>query len=182
MIDISQKEFTLLATHIKNQYGIVIKDEKKDLLVGRLYRLVEQMGMQTFTQYYKYLLRDTSGHAANLLINQITTNHTYFMREASQFDFLIKEMLPYWKKRIHDYDLRIWCAACATGEEAYTLAMIVDYFLGYEKKHWDSKILATDLSKQVLEHAEIGQYKVEEVSKLPVEWQSRYLKRIDEHS
>lgn len=179
MVNISREEFKMLASHIKEQYGIYIKEEKKDLLVGRLYRVLEQMEMKSFTEYYKYLVNDQKGLATNLFIDRITTNHTYFMREASHFEFLLKEVLPYWKDRISDRDLRIWCAACASGEEAYTLAMLIDEYLGKEKIFWDAKVLATDLSRQVLDKAQTGYYKEEEVEKLPILWQKNYFNKAE---
>ena len=180
MIKISREEYKLLATYIKEHYGIFLKEEKKDLLVGRLYRILEEKGFKNFTEYYKYLLNEKSGVAANLLIDRITTNHTYFMREASHFDFLMEQVLPYWKKRMVQKDLRIWCAACASGEEAYTLAILIDEFFGKEKIMWDTKVLATDLSRQVLEKAQMGYYKKEEVELLPIQWQKKYFTKFNE--
>lgn len=178
MIKISNEEFRILAAYIKENYGIALKDEKKDLLVGRLYNVLDELKMNSFSEYYKYLINDQTGQAANVLVDRITTNHTYFMREFSHFDVLKQQVLPYWKNRIQDKDLRIWCAACSSGEEAYTLAMIVDEFLGESKRFWDAKILATDISRQILEKAQAGVYKEEAISKLPLNWQKFYFKKV----
>lgn len=178
MVKISHEEFKMFATYIKEQYGIYLKEEKKDLLVGRLHHILDKMEMKNFTQYYKHLMSDSSGEATNLFIDRITTNHTYFMREASHFQCLMEEILPYWTGRITDRDLRIWCAACSSGEEAYTIAMVINDFLGKEKVFWDAKILATDLSKQILDKAQSGVYKKEDVMKLPIPWQKEYFNPI----
>lgn len=174
MLKITHEEFNLFSKYIKDNYGICLNKEKRELLVGRLYRVIEELNMSSFRQYYKYLLNDQTGTATNLFIDCITTNHTYFMRESSHFDFLIKEVLPYLRRTIRDGDLRVWCAACASGEEAYTLAMIIDEFTQREKMFWDKKILATDLSRQVLDKAQAGIYKTEGISKLPTKWQENY--------
>lgn len=178
MLKISHQEFQLFMTYIKENYGICIKEEKRELLVGRLYRVIKELNMNSFMEYYKYLLNDTSGSATNLFIDRITTNHTYFMRESSHFEVLIKEVLPYWHKKAWDRDLRTWCAACASGEEAYTIAMVIDEFTKKEKIFWDKKILATDLSRKVLDKAQAGIYKTEEVRKLPTQWQGAYFKKV----
>lgn len=180
MVKITQEEFYKLTAYIKRQYGINIKEEKKELLVGRLYRTLEKMQMKSFSEYYDYMVSDKTGKAVNQLIDRITTNHTYFMRESSHFDFLRQEALPYWENRIADRDLRLWCAACASGEEAYTLAMVINEFLGKSKMFWDAKILATDLSRQVLIKAERGFYKREDIKNLPLEWQKAYFEKVDE--
>ena len=179
MIAITDKEFKLLAEYIEDNYGIQLKKEKQMLVVGRLHNVLEQMGFSNFTQYYDDLIADKSGGAARILIDKITTNHTYFMRETDHFYFFRDEVLPFLRHTVKDKDLRIWCAASSSGEEAYTLAMIVDEFFKEDKIGWDTKILATDISSNVLEIARQGIYSYERILPLPREWQARYFKKYD---
>ncbi len=179
MIAITDKEFRLLAGYIEGNYGIQLKKEKQMLVIGRLHHVLEQMGFSTFTEYYNYLIADKSGGAVMTLIDKITTNHTYFMRETDHFHFFRDEVLPFLYRSIKDKDVRIWCAASSTGEEPYTLAMIVDEFFKEGKIGWDTKILATDISNHVLEVAKKGVYSNERILPLPSQWQTKYFKRYD---
>lgn len=180
MLRITHKEFTLLSNYIKSNYGIQLKENKKNLLVGRLQNVLRQEGFDSFTDYYNYILADKSGRAVTTLIDKITTNHTYFMREADHFYYFKDKVLPKLVSNIKDKDLRIWCAACSTGEEAYTLAMIIDEFFGKEKSSWDTKLLATDISEKVLNIAKQGIYSREDIASLPASWQLKYFRRYDE--
>jgi len=182
MVTITQKEFQELADYIKSRYGIYLKKEKEAFLVGRLQRVLEQGGFTNFTDYYNYITNDKSGDAVNTLVNRITVNHTFFMRESDHFYYFRDIVLPYLVNTVKDKDLRIWCAASSTGEEPYTLAMVVDDFLGKDKKNWDAKILATDLSSRVLDIAKKGVYDGECVAPLPATWKMNYLKKIDDQS
>lgn len=111
---------------------------------------------KTLKQYLEYILSDKSGEALNILINKITTNYTFFMREAEHFYFFRDKVLPYLLSTVKDKDLRIWSAGCSTGQEPYTIAMIIDDYLKEDKKLWDTKILATDISSKVLNEAMEG--------------------------
>ncbi|UMZ73049.1 CheR family methyltransferase [Natranaerofaba carboxydovora] len=179
MLKLTTKEFQLLAEYIKNNYGITLKDEKKHLVLSRLQNVVKQMDFSSFTEYYNHLVADTSGCSVSVLIDKITTNHTYFMREAKHFYYFRDEVLPYLKETVKDKDLRIWCAACSTGEEPYTLAMIIDEFFGEEKRYWNTQILATDISHSALETAKKGIYSNEQLLPLAKRWKISYFKKID---
>lgn len=179
MLTITDAEFRRLADYIKKNYGIYLKDSKKALVAGRLNNLLVNKNFDNFTDYIDYLLADKTGAAITELINKITTNHTFFMREADHFYYFRDQVLPYWVRNIPDKDLRTWCAACSTGEEAYTLAMIIDQFFGSSMKEWDTKILATDISRQVLETAQRGIYSGERIAPLPAAWKANYFRRID---
>lgn len=178
MVQITPKEFKQLAALIEAEYGIHLKPEKATLLTGRLHKVLEELGFSTFTQYYDYLVKDRSQTALATLVDKITTNHTFFMREAEHFDYFYHTALPYIKRTAQDKDLRVWCAASSTGEEPYTLAMLIDDFFEGEKHLWDLKILATDISEQVLETAVAGIYTQEAVSALPKHWQNKHFKRL----
>ncbi|MHB8130840.1 MAG: CheR family methyltransferase, partial [Mobilitalea sp.] len=182
MTNITQKEFRLLSEYIEVHYGIYLKDEKQSLLAGRLQNVLIQMGFQNFTEYYNYLSADKSGEAGIVLVDKITTNHTYFMRETSHFYYFRDTVLPFLQNTVKDKDLRIWCAASSTGEEAYTLAMLVDEFLRNDKMWWDAKILASDISSSVLDKAKTGIYSKEQIAPLPVQWKNHYFNKHDDKS
>lgn len=182
MLKITEKEFQLLTDYIKSNYGISLGSQKKALVIGRLHKVLNDMGFTTFSQYYEYLIQDVSGERARQLADRITTNHTYFMREAAHFDFFGNSVLPYLKANVKDKDLRIWSAACSTGEEPYTLAMIIDEYFGRDKIGWDTKILATDISDKVLNVSKRGIYSLEDIDPLPNHWKYTYMDRLDQHN
>ncbi len=179
MVEITRKEFQQLSDYIKANYGIRLKEEKMTLVSGRLHNVLQQEGFSNFTEYYHHLVTDKSGDAVITLIDRITTNHTFFMRETSHFHYFRDKVLPYLSDTVKEKDLRIWCAACSTGEEAYTLAILIDEFFGKSKMWWDTKILATDISEQVLETARKGIYSNERIAPLPASWKSAYFKTYD---
>ena len=100
-----------------------------------------------------------------MLINKLTTNHTYFLRENEHFDFYKQQVLPWVDETSKTKDLRVWSAGCSSGQEPYTLAMITHDYLGNKLSSWDSTILASDISDKVLMTAKSGVYSKEELSK-----------------
>lgn len=182
MITITQKEFGLLTAFIKTNYGIYLKSEKETLVIGRLQNVLIQNGFTSFSQYYDYLMADKSGMAVSTLLDKITTNHTFFMREAEHFIYFKETVLPYLERVVTDRDLRIWCAGCSSGEEPYTLAMILDEYFDKNRLYWDKKVLATDISSKVLEEAVKGIYKSKEMEVLPSIWKLNYITKINEEN
>jgi len=179
MFEISDEEFRTLAGYIHSNYGIKLGEHKKSLVVGRLKNILLQKKFSNFAEYYKYIAADKTGDAVSTLIEKITTNHTYFMREADHFYYLRDVVLPYLAGTVKSKDLRIWSAGCSTGEEPYTIAMILQDFFGPEKPQWDTRILATDISSRVLGIAKKGEYTNKEIEVLPMSWRINYFKRID---
>jgi chemotaxis protein methyltransferase CheR len=177
MIEITQPEFHTLINYIKGNYGIdLIK--KKNLIEGRLSNVIVDKGFNSFGEYLKSIHEDKSGSEAIFLIDKLTTNHTYFMRESMHYEYLENNFLPYAKENIKDKDLRIWSAGCSSGEEAYTTAMIIQEFFGSEIGKWDTKILATDISASSLKAGKEGIYSELDVKKLPEKWRWKYFKQI----
>lgn len=179
VVTITEKEFKQLADYIQANYGIHLKKEKMALVTGRLQKVLQQSEFNNFTDYYQYLISDRSGTAAVTFIDKITTNHTFFMREADHFYYFRDKILPFLKGTVKSRNLGIWCAGCSTGEESYTLAMILADFFGAEKSGWDTKILATDLSGQVLDIAKAGIYSNERIAPLPLQWKLNYFRKYD---
>lgn len=182
MITITDKEFKQLSKYINANYGIYLKEEKRSLVMGRLFNVLTQNNFNNFSEYFNYVVSDKTGKAINALIDRITTNHTFFMREADHFYYFKDKVLPYLASTVKEKDLRIWSAGCSTGEEPYTLAMIIDEFFGNEKMWWDTKILATDISSKVLNTAIEGIYSNEEIATLPVSWRLKYFKKLDDEN
>ena len=131
------------------------------------------------SDYLDFVIADKTVHASNAMINKITTNHTFFMREAEHFNYFREYVLPFLKGAVTNKDLRIWSAACSTGEEPYTLAMIIDDYFGREKVFWDTKILATDISEKVLGIAKKGIYSNEKIKAVPSDWKTRFFNEYD---
>lgn len=179
MVEITDKEFKQLTEYIKKNCGIYLKEEKKTLVTGRLYNVLIESNCRNFTEYFNLLQSDKSGEIVTKLINKITTNHTFFMREADHFNYFNNKILPYLEKTVRDKDLRIWSAGCSSGEEPTTIAMIINDYFGREKMWWDTKILATDISDRVLEKARKGEYSNEQLASLPTNWKNVYFEKIN---
>jgi chemotaxis protein methyltransferase CheR len=182
LITITPKEFKELTAFIKANYGIYLKQEKEALVIGRLQNVLVQNGFKSFSEYYGYLMADKTGTAVSTLLDKITTNHTFFMREAEHFAYFKDNVLPYLEKKVTDRDLRIWCAGCSSGEEPYTLAMILSEYFEQSNLYWDKKILATDISSKVLKEAQDGIYSNKEIETLPAKWKLAYINKIDKEN
>lgn len=176
---ITDVEFKQLTKYIKDNYGINLKEEKRTLVIGRLHNVLIQNGFSSFSQYFDHIVSDKTGNAVVTMINKITTNYTYFMREADHFYFFRDKVLPYFSGTIRNKDLRIWSTGCSSGEEPYTLAIIIDEFFGKEKMLWDTKILATDISCKMLEKAKEGIYEDGRIENLPANWRLNYFKQLE---
>lgn len=177
---ITDSEFNRIVAYVKKNYGIDLS-QKKVLVSGRLENYLARNGYSGYNEYMSKVESDPKSEAATDLINVLTTNHTYFMRESQHFDYMTNVALPWAKARAaRDRDLRIWSAASSTGEEPYGLAMVVMDFLGLEQKNWDARILATDVSTRVLMHASRGVYLKEDIEPVPLKWKQRYFKQISE--
>ena len=179
MQEMTDKEFSIISDYIKNNYGINLSSDKKSLVYSRLKNILERKGFNNFTEYYEHLVKDETGIEAITFIDKITTNHTFFMREIDHFEFLKEKVLPYIETTSRDKDVRMWCAGCSSGEEAYTLEMILtDYFKN--KGNWDTELLATDISTEVLKKAIKGVYTKDQVKPLNNEWKNNYFKSIND--
>lgn len=177
---ISDNEFNRIVSYVRGRYGIDLS-KKKVLIMGRLENYLLRQGYSSYNAYMDEVENNPSGEEAANIINVLTTNHTYFMRESMHFDYLRDVVLPELKeKEKAKKDLRIWSGASSTGEEPYTIAMILKDFFGLEHSQWDTKVLATDISTRVLEHASKGVYLKEQVDPLPPKWKNRYFTQISE--
>jgi len=177
---LTDREFKDLLSFVYNTYGIDLS-RKRQLIEARLSNTLKSKGISTFEQYLKILKADKTGEEITTFLNKITTNYSYFAREADHFDFLVKTALPQLTKRTNK-ELRIWSAGCSSGQEPYTLAMAIDQYFGDQKKHWDTAILATDISTNVLAKAQTGIYPLKDIENLPAVWKSKYFSKLGEDS
>jgi chemotaxis protein methyltransferase CheR len=164
---ISDQEFALFQRLICKIAGISLADSKKILLVGRLQKRLQRYGLSTFSQYYRLLASNDHPEELQTMVDLLTTNETYFFREPKHFDFLRDEILFKWRG---PNKLRIWSAASSTGEEPYTLAMLLAEHM--RNDHWE--IVASDLSTQVLEKARRGHYPLERNEGIPANFLAKY--------
>jgi len=174
---ITDREFELFRTLILKETGILLTDQKRSLVCARLAKRLRRLELSTFSQYYDYLrTRDPGGDERRELVNCITTNKTEFFREPHHFDFLRRRVLEPLARSAASggqRKLRIWSAACSTGEEPYSLAMTVAEVL-QPLGSWDIRILASDIDTQVLERAALGRYPREAGEQLSPERRRRW--------
>ena len=178
---IEDQDFFKLRDHVKSHFGVNL-EKKRTLIEGRLTNSITQSGFENFHEYLEDIYKDRSGAKMNALMTKLTTNYTYFMREETHYRYMEEVSLPYWVSTIRDRDLRIWSAGCASGEEAYTTAMVLSEWFGFKKKEWDTTILATDISIRVLDMAKQGVYPEEHFENLPKAWKDKYFNKIGDET
>lgn len=172
--------FSRLASFIHAELGIKMPDVKKSMLQGRLQKRMRRLGLGSYEEYVQYVFTP-EGVEQELpqLINSVTTNKTDFFREPKHYEVLVRQVLP------HVVDLssaglkrklKVWSAACSTGEEPYTLAMVLSEF-GETCPGFHFSILATDISTKVLEKAMTGIYGEEKIEPVPSPLRKKYLLR-----
>jgi chemotaxis protein methyltransferase CheR len=171
-IEITPDEYDLVRKLVYERAGINLGDNRQHLVQARLAKRIRMLSLSGFREYFKFLESDRNKDEMIRLIDAICTNTTFFFREADHFDFLAESL----RSRIRDenwdqkrYTLRIWSAACSSGEEPYTLAMVVQKVLR-EFPSIDFKILATDLSQKILAQAMTGRYDAQKLKIVPEEY------------
>lgn len=183
LVQLSDKEFTYITKLLFDRFGIFLGDQKRVLVAGRLSKRLRELNLPNYTEYIEYLTADKTGAELTELINRITTNHTFFFRERDHFDFLEKTVLPSLdseKTGIPAQPLRIWSAGCASGEEVYSLSMLLREYYGPRFAAVDSGLLATDISLAALREAEAGEYNIGKMRELPASYRNTYFLRKDE--
>ncbi len=173
-LEITENEFQRLVKYMYDNFGINLS-AKKVLVQGRLGNMLHDRGFKNYNEYLDAVMADKSGAEVTTILNKLTTNHTFFMREPEHYTFLKDVILPYMTQTCKgDHVLRIWSAACSSGEECYTTAMLMDQYFGAEKAKWDTRILATDISQDVIGKAKRGVYSEDGMKGLSNEWKARY--------
>ncbi len=177
-MEITEAEFQRLVKFMYDNFGINLS-AKKVLVQGRLGNMLKERGFTNYNDYIDTVLKDTTGAEVTTILNKLTTNHTFFMREPEHYTFLKETILPYMVETCSkDHVLRIWSAACSSGEECYTTAMLIDQYFGAEKAKWDTRILATDISQSVIGKAKTGIYQEDGMKGLSNDWKARYFNNL----
>ena len=175
----SDDEFSLFSNLIYSQLGIKMPPSKKLMLTSRLNKRLKALGYRSYKDYYDFIMTESGTSCEfNRMIEAVTTNKTDFFRESAHFDLLMRTILPelkegdsYKKKGI----LKAWSAGCSTGEEAYTLAMVMSEF--FSGRNREFSIFATDISIKVLKTGMNAIYKEETIGPVSPEMRKKYLLR-----
>ena len=179
MMTLSNEDFHRLVNFIKSNYGIDLS-KKKQLIIGRLSNKLSAMGIRSFKEYIDRIIQQKDPKDTETLLNYLTTNYTFFMREEAHFNFFSKTILPYLEQVKKDHVLSIWSAGCSTGEEPYTLSILLKEYFGSKARLWDTRVLATDISQNALTAAQTAVYDRESLSRLPDSWIRKYFRRTSE--
>ena len=175
----SKGDFEFLAALAYQHAGISLSDSKRNLVYGRLSRRLRALGLSSFGEYRQYLDGDDS--EIERFINSISTNHTKFFRESHHFTHFrstVAEVFAQQDQKKIVRRLRVWSAGCSTGEEPYTIALVLQREIADLARH-DVKILATDIDTDVLAKASRGEYAAEALENIPDPF-CRYFKPVDE--
>ncbi|HOP41775.1 MAG TPA: protein-glutamate O-methyltransferase [Geobacteraceae bacterium] len=178
----SVRDFRLFSSLIKDNCGIRMPESKKFMLESRLRKRLRQLEFESFRDYYDYLTSPT-GIKTELvnMIDVVTTNKTDFFRESAHFSYLVDSLLPGIPTTELFNGIRIWSAGCSSGEEPYTLAMVLSEY-SRTRQEFSYSILATDICTTVLESARLGIYEEEKIAPIPLELKKRYLLRSKDKS
>lgn len=176
---ISDRDFEQLRDYIYNLCGIYFQSSKKYFLESRLGRRMEATGTTTHAEYYQLLRSPRGAGELKFLMDEITTNETYFFRNPPQLNALETKFLPEiveTKAKIGFRKLRIWSAASSSGEEAYTLAMVLLEKRNTLLKDWIIEIIGTDINETVIAQAKDAVFNAYSVRNMPESYKRKYIK------
>lgn len=168
-VPVTDKEFLLFQGLVKQCTGIFLPIHKKPLLVSRLGKRLLATQNSTFSQYYSFINQKSQAAERQLALELLTTNETYFFREPKHFAYLKDVIIPKW---VGKGEMKVWSAACSSGEETYSIAMVLDE---YCKTRWS--LLGTDINTQMLEMARKGIYINERAEHIPQLLKHKYCKK-----
>lgn len=173
MTKLSFEEFSRLRDYVYRHTGITFDDQKLDFVAKRLAKRIDDIGVGSAGEYLRYLkFSDPRGAELQAFINLLTTNETYFFREFDQLAAFAEHCLPELvekKERLAMRRIKIWSAGCSTGEEPYTIAIILREMLE-EPDEWQLDVLGTDIDTRVLRQAKQGVYDKRSVKDVPPEY------------
>lgn len=178
-LGLTESAFAILRDLIHEKTGIFFSNDKKDILSDKLSARVIELGFNSFIDYY-YLLKydENSSDEWKVLLNLITVNETYFWREFDQVKSLVNDIIPNYAIRYPNKPIRIWCAACSTGEEPISIAIAINE-AGLFEKH-KIEIFASDANSEVIQKAYSGIYRERSFRVLPEELKHKYFIKKDE--
>jgi len=171
------RDFARFQKLILSETGIYLAPVKKALLTGRLGSRLRQLGLTKFSEYFELVTSDPAELVE--MLDRVCTNETHFFRDPRQFEFLRTVVVPEWQRQAaagtRDRAIRIWSAACSTGEEPYSIAMTLKSLLDDCKPAWRIEILATDLSTRVLAKAEEAIWPAAKCNEIPATLLKQYM-------
>ena len=171
---IRDDEFALFQALVRREAGIALGDHKRPLLISRLCPRMRAVGARTFAEYHRLVTGPDGGAELVQMLDCICTNETHFFREPAQFRFLEREVIPTWIQG-GPRGIRVWSAACSTGEEPYSVAMTLLHHL--PSSGFPIAILASDLSTRVLERARRAIWPLEKAEEIPPDYLHAYMLR-----
>jgi len=176
ILEVSDREFALFQSLIRREAGIYLAPSKKPMLISRLMRRVSALKLTSFGDYYQYVICGGQEEMVRLL-DAISTNETWFFRNSKHFAFVKDELSPHWNFEAQagrrPRRVSAWSAGCSSGEEPFSLAMILlDALAG-----WDLSVMATDLSSRVLERAQAATWPLDKSQDIPGPYLKRYMLR-----
>jgi chemotaxis protein methyltransferase CheR len=174
-IQLSDSDFTRLSNFIYSNYGIKLSISKKIMLQSRLLARLKANNMDSYKEYCDFVLSGKSDESEIVhMIDLISTNKTDFYRESAHFDFMKQVTLPEFLENNSGKPMTVWSSASSSGEEAYTISMVISEFLEGKKK-FDFSVFGTDISTRMLEKASLGIYPLERVDDIPLSQKKKYL-------
>lgn len=176
-IAMTDAEFNRLVGYVHENYGIDLS-RKRVMIQGRLSNLLASRGFTDYSSFLNMVFSDKSGTEVVNLMNRLTTNHTYFLREPEHYEFLRNTFLPALEKKKKNKIIYLWSAACSSGEEPYTNEIELLEYFGANAKQWDTKILATDISTRVLAKAQQGIYHKDSMKNLSEDVKRKYFTSV----
>lgn len=177
--ELTDAEFQAISNLVKDFAGINLHEGKRELVKARLNKRLRALGMTNFQQYLDYVQKDPGGEEFVVMLDALSTNLTFFFREPEHFKYLSGEVLPgLLKRNAASKRIRVWSAGCSSGEEPYSIALLLSEFLA-DKKGWDARVLATDLSTRVLGVAKRGIYEFRRLKDVPSQCIGRYFECVD---
>lgn len=172
--ELSESDFQAFSNYIYNEYGIKMPPIKRVMLQGRLLKRIRELGMHSYTEYKDYFFsKDGQERELYNFLNVITTNKTDFFREPIHFDYLTGNVLPDFVKMTPTKVFKIWSAGCSSGEEPYTMSVVLNEFKRLNPT-FNFSITGTDISSQVLEKAAKGVYAEQKIDFVHLDLKKRY--------
>ncbi len=168
---VSAKAYQAIRDFIYSEAGIDLGDSKQMLVSSRLNKRLKHYQLQNFEEYANLLKNSAANEERQMAIDLLSTNETYFFREPAHFDHLRETVL---RSHPKNQTFRLWSAASSSGEEAYSLAMVLDDFFG-RRVNWE--IFGSDISRRIIEKADKGLYQTHRIDAIPKDYLSRYCRK-----
>jgi chemotaxis protein methyltransferase CheR len=169
---LSDRDFNKLSTYIQENYGIKMPPVKKPILQGRLQKRLKKLQIEDFKTYVDFVFSSDGENEIIHMMDAVSTNKTDFYREPVHFEYLQNEVLPKMYKE-GKYNIKVWSAGCSSGEEPYTLAIVLNEFKE-KNRGFDFEIMATDISTQVLQQGANAIYTEDRINIIPLTLKKKY--------